>query len=621
MNAQNINYINCDENFVKLYLENFNNENEFFDFDKIDIHLEKNFEYKKRENIEFLIFSGQNIGEGSIYFITVPNLMDTSYNIVYLSETHLMSHNYLKKRSKTQTVDFYEFDYNFFHDIELFENYISSPIPFQYLVESIDYTKKDTIIYLSGTKEIYNNGKIAELYNYTHDNYVIHQIYNRHEKVIENTLLQCTNESTIIKYNLSNNSKTSYINYSGIEYEFIDSIYTSKKFGKKRTIHNIYKNGELWETYDQLISKKKYLSTTKRYNQPVIGYDMFDDHNDDYVYLIKQRSQSKSKSYADIYSSHNSSYFFVERANHIGLIDSNFTTVIPMKYDYLYPGVTQNQFVGSTVTEDMFFHSEVLNNLGDTIFTKDKRIVPISNYYAVPTQKKVWYDGLLQLCDTNGNNLPYLISSNFINANYGKQDKTNLIYVDNNKYGLINVNGQVIIPAEHLNLWLFETGVIARLTSSKYKTNEFCLIDSTNTRRSVIFNQYQFTNSNTLIVKVGKSFGAYRNYKLVVPIKYDEIIQIGNTLIVQENGLYYFFNEKTDSRENECIEITKLNGVHPIIIYQKGDQFGLITKDFCTKPDFEVIMVLNKESQIPKYCFSKNGRNGFIDYDGNSHYY
>lgn len=283
-------------------------------------------------------------------------------------------------------------------------------------------------------------------------------------------------------------------------------------------------------------------------------------------------------------------YFSAYEDGKWGVIDSTGKTVINTNYDEMVtiPNPEKAVFVCVYNVNEQTgeYKTKVINDKGETLFTQYDRVEVIENF---DSKQNIWYErnvlrvvknGKYGLIDCDGNKL---LGTEYDEITSLKSVEGNLIVKKDNKVGIVNNVGQIIVPVEYKDVKLLKEG---------YK-NEYVIVD-TNDNQGII------STSGTIIIEPTYKDIKYLNSTEVYAAKIDE--------------KWNLVNKKGEVLNKSYDDYTYSKGDY--VIVKKGEKYGIITSsgDVKIEPTYEKL-----EYAFSVYYIAKmNGKYGIINTDNTS---
>ena len=285
-------------------------------------------------------------------------------------------------------------------------------------------------------------------------------------------------------------------------------------------------------------------------------------------------------------------YFPVYTEGKWGVIDSRGNTIIRAEYDeyIVIPDSAKPIFICTVNVnyDDGTYDTKVLNEKGEEILTDYDTVEAIENY---DSSNNLWYEsGILKVSQ-------------------------------NAKYGIIDMNGSILINCEYDSISALKGVTNSLLTE---KDGKYGIVD--NVGSVIINNEYkeikpiseQYENGY-IVVDENDKYGVI-NYTKTVALenKYDDIKQ------AYGNGKYYIVKEgndwkivDTDGNEfisGEYENIVSVNGENAVI--EENNKYGVVSiadNKAIINPDYDSISYATGSN----YIVSQDGKYGVMDSNGN----
>ncbi|MFR5683162.1 MAG: WG repeat-containing protein [Clostridia bacterium] len=260
-------------------------------------------------------------------------------------------------------------------------------------------------------------------------------------------------------------------------------------------------------------------------------------------------------------------YFYpVFTNNKWGVIDGTGKIIIQPTYEEMIV-IPDNQKTVFVAMEEVNkqtgeFKTKVLNEKNETIFTEYEKIEPIENFDA---NQNLWYEKNVLRVSKDG------------------------------KYGLIDLDGKLILPCEYDNITAMRGITNSLLTT---KENQLGLVD--NTGSVIIQNAFKeikpltstYENGYIVINNENKYGVIGYNKKQVLENVYEDIKSVygSNKYVVKQDGKWSLVNEKAEVLLNDGFDdITEINGDN--ITFVKDNKYGVmsISKEIKIEAKYETL--------------------------------
>ena len=285
-------------------------------------------------------------------------------------------------------------------------------------------------------------------------------------------------------------------------------------------------------------------------------------------------------------------YFPVYTEGKWGVIDSRGNRIIRAEYDeyIVIPDSTKPIFICTVNVnyDDGTYDTKVLNEKGEEILTDYDTVEAIENY---DSSNNLWYESGILKVSQNG------------------------------KYGIIDMNGSILVNCEYDSISALKGVTNSLLTE---KDGKYGIVD--NVGSVIINNEYkeikpiseQYENGY-IVVDENDKYGVI-NYTKTVALenKYDDIKQ------AYGNGKYYIVKEgndwkivDTDGNEfisGEYENIVSVNGENAVI--EENNKYGVVSiadNKAIINPDYDSISYATGSN----YIVSQDGKYGVMDSNGN----
>lgn len=268
-----------------------------------------------------------------------------------------------------------------------------------------------------------------------------------------------------------------------------------------------------------------------------------------------------------------------------GVISSTGETVIDTAYDEMVvvPNSEKAVFVCTYGVNEQTgeYKTKVINEKGENLFTDYDRVEAIENY---DSKQNIWFEsnvlrtvknGKYGLIDCDGNKL---LGNEFDEITSLKSVAGNLVIKKENKVGIANNVGQIIVPVEYKDVKILKEG---------YK-NEYIIIDENE-------NAGLISTSGTVLINPAYQDIAYLNSTEVYSVKID--------------GKWNLINKKGEILNSEYDNYTYAKGDY--VIAKQNNKYGIITTsgDVKIKPTYDELTYAFSVYYIAKL----NGKYGLIN--------
>lgn len=279
-------------------------------------------------------------------------------------------------------------------------------------------------------------------------------------------------------------------------------------------------------------------------------------------------------------------YYTAFSNNKWGIIDSSGNTVIAPIYDemIIVPNKEKAVFI---VTYDVdytnnTYKTKAVNEKNEQLFSSYEQVEVIQNY---DKQNNIWYEkSCLKVKKNNKYGLTDLSGKVLLECNYDSIEpiigvNSSLVTTKDGKKGLVSTTGSIIIENEYADI--------------KALTGEY-------------ENGYIVKNSEGKIGVIGT------NKKILLPIEYDDIknVYAEDTYVAKENGSWKIINVK-DSTSNSMNydDVKSMNSNYMVV--EKDGKYGLATISGEEKivPQYDDLKNIYQNYYIAK----KDGMAGVID--------
>lgn len=251
-------------------------------------------------------------------------------------------------------------------------------------------------------------------------------------------------------------------------------------------------------------------------------------------------------------------YYTAFDNNKWGIINSSGETVIDMQYDemIIIPNKEKAVFI---VTYDVdytnnTYKTKAINEKNEQLFTEYTGVEVIQNY---DNQNSLWYE------------------------------KNCLKVQKNNKYGLIDLSGKVLLDCSYDSIEPL-TGINNSLITTKdgkkglVSTTGSVIIENQYSQISALTDKYE----DGYIVKndEGKFGVVGTNKRILLPIEYDDIKHVysDNTYVAKQDGSWKIINVSEEtSKDINYDNVKSINNGY--VIVENSDKYGIITVDGETK--------------------------------------
>lgn len=302
--------------------------------------------------------------------------------------------------------------------------------------------------------------------------------------------------------------------------------------------------------------------------------------------LIKLMQPSKTSTEKNVAVA----YYTAFENNKWGVINSSGETVIKPSYDemIIIPNKEKPVFIIMYDVDytNNTYKTKAVNEKNEQLFAGYEQIEAIQNY---DKQNNIWYE------------------------------KSCLRVKKNNKYGLIDLSGKVLLDCNYDSIDPL-IGVNNSLITIKDAKEG--LVSATGS--TIIENEYEKITSltgeyeNGYIVKNSEGkFGVIgTNKKVVLPIEYEQIknIYAENTYVAKENGRWKILNTKDSSSENmEYDDVLSINNSYMVV--KKSEKYGiaLTTGEEKVAPQYDSLKNIYQDY----YIAEKDDKYGIIDVNNN----
>lgn len=284
----------------------------------------------------------------------------------------------------------------------------------------------------------------------------------------------------------------------------------------------------------------------------------------------------------------NTSYYTVYFNNKYGVIDNKGKTIIEPTYDEMIaiPNSSKPVFISTYDVNDVdgTYKTKVINEKSEEILKGYNKVEAIDNF---DSKQNIWYeenvlrvlkDGKYGLINLNGD---ILLPCEYTEIVSLKGVKNNFLVKKDNKVGLVNEKGQFIISKEYSNILTMKEG---------YK-DEYIIVNTENkygvistSGKIIIETKYEnikYLNSKDMYAATDG--GALKlissEDKVLLDTGYDDIIQAkGENVVILKNNKYGVINLKGEQKiPTEYDEIKYTNSIY--YIAKKADKYGVIDID------------------------------------------
>lgn len=251
-------------------------------------------------------------------------------------------------------------------------------------------------------------------------------------------------------------------------------------------------------------------------------------------------------------------YYTAFDNNKWGVINSSGETIINMQYDEMIviPNKEKAVFIVTYNVDytNNTYKTKAVNEKNEPLFTEYTGVEVIQNY---DNQNSLWYE------------------------------KNCLIVQKNNKYGLIDLSGKVLLDCNYDNIEPI-IGVNNSLITTKdgkkglVSTTGSIIIENEYSQISALTDKYE----DGYIVKndEGKFGVVGTNKKILLPIEYNDIKHVysDNTYVAKQDSDWQIINvEEETAKDINYDDVKSINNKH--IIVKSSDKYGIITVDGETK--------------------------------------
>ena len=275
------------------------------------------------------------------------------------------------------------------------------------------------------------------------------------------------------------------------------------------------------------------------------------------AFFIIRNIQEKAKTYeiATI-EKEDYQYFVYNTEGKYGVIDRTGKTIIPANYTQVkIPNPSKAVFV--CYTDE---NTQVYNEKNETIFTDFQNIEPLNlknisgDLIYEKTVLKYKQDEKYGLISIDGKKITNPIYENIDTLQYKEGE---LVVKQNNKFGVININGYEIIKPEYDNI--VADGYYS--SENGYKNDGYIVSNTTDQG----YRYGYISNDGEKILEP--------NYNELSRISYSDENKI--YLLCAENGKYGVFEGAKNIIPNEYQDISYIDG-NDFCIVQKGKKYGVI---------------------------------------------
>lgn len=300
-------------------------------------------------------------------------------------------------------------------------------------------------------------------------------------------------------------------------------------------------------------------------------------------------------------------YYTAYENGKFGVIDNEGKTIIEPTYDEIIaiPNNSKPIFICTydVNDEDSTYKTKVLNEKNEEILTGYDTVEAIDNF---DSKQNIWYednvlrvskDGKYGIIDFNGQEI---LPCEYDEITALESVTNNFIVKKDNKVGLVNEQGQTIIKPEYKNILTLEEGY-----KNEYiivnEDNQYGLISTTGT--VLIEPQYEavkyLKNSSLFAVKEDGEWKLINTEDgtILIDEGYEDIVEAKseNIIVVDSEGRYGVV-----TRENEQViepEYDDLKYAFSIYyIAEKDGKYGIINQENETVIDFDYINMVYVES-------------------------
>ncbi len=202
-----------------------------------------------------------------------------------------------------------------------------------------------------------------------------------------------------------------------------------------------------------------------------------------------------------------------------------------------------------------------------------------------------------------------VLESGFEEIKYILEKEQGIIYVQDGKYGVMDISGQVIIQAEYEELLEAKDGVFIAKKEGKYG-----IIDNTNNTK-VDFNYYGITYMNKADLYIAES-DSYIND--IIDNEFT-VRQTGYLIKIDEEKGYFELNQNSEFNYYDFnYQEKKLSDIYPqttLFVSKKDDKYGFVDEDGNVVVDY----IYDSVTEQNEYGFAgikKDGKWGSVDKTG-----
>lgn len=284
----------------------------------------------------------------------------------------------------------------------------------------------------------------------------------------------------------------------------------------------------------------------------------------------------------------NVSYYTIYYNNKFGVMDNEGKTIIEPIYDEMIviPNKEKAVFICTYDVNDTdgTYKTKVINEKSEELLKNYEKVEVIDNY---DSKQNIWYeentlrvlkDGKYGLINLDGKLLlpcEYTQISSLISV------KNNILVKKDGKTGLVNEEGQFIIPTEYNNILIMEEGYkdeyIIVNNEGKYgviSTSSKIILEPKYENVKYLNTKDKFAVSEDGILKLIDNSG-----KVLLEKGYDNIIQAkGENVIIIKDNKYGVINLKSEQKiPTEYDELKYANSIY--YIAKKDNKYGVIDID------------------------------------------
>lgn len=292
------------------------------------------------------------------------------------------------------------------------------------------------------------------------------------------------------------------------------------------------------------------------------------------------------------------SYYTAYENGKFGVINSDGEIIIEPSYDEIIsiPNKSKNIFICVYDIDDVEgrYKTKAINEKNEEILTGYDKIEPIDNY---DSKQNIWYeDNVLRVSKNGKYGIINYEGQEVLPCEYDeitalKDVKSNFIVKKDGNVGLVNEVGQTIINTEYKNILALKEGY-----KSEYiivnADNKYGLISTSGTVLiEAKYNEVKYIGSSYLFAvkqdETWKLFDTEEN-KIVIDGGYKDIVEAKseNIIIVDENGKYGVINK--DNTEKIKPQYEDLKYAFSIYyIAKKEGKYGIINSKNETVIEFE----------------------------------